>query len=62
MISWTRELVQRRPSHLPQSQWRDILDECTSAMACPASPLYPEEPAETAASTSEPAVTAAATS
>ncbi len=23
-ISWTRELIERRPSHLPKSQWRDI--------------------------------------
>lgn len=24
VISWTRELIERRPSHLPKSQWRDI--------------------------------------
>ncbi len=23
-ISWTRELIERRPSHLPKAQWRDI--------------------------------------
>jgi N-acetylglucosaminyl-diphospho-decaprenol L-rhamnosyltransferase len=24
LISWSRELIERRPSHLPRSQWRDI--------------------------------------
>jgi N-acetylglucosaminyl-diphospho-decaprenol L-rhamnosyltransferase len=61
VISWTRELVERRPSHLPQSQWRDIWTNALRPWHAPHLP-YPEEPAETAASTSEPAVTAAATS
>lgn len=45
-ISWTRELIERRPSHLPKSQWRDIWTNALRPWHAPHLPHPPldEEP------------------
>lgn len=40
-ISWTRERIERRPSHLPKSQWRDIWTNACRPWHAPHLPYPP---------------------
>ena len=57
-ISWTRELIERRPSYLPRSQWRDIW---TNALRPWHAPHLPHPPLEDELSPQRDPVAATAT-
>ncbi len=52
LISWSRELIERRPSHLPKSQWRDIWTNAFRPWHAPHLPHPPIDPAPSGATES----------
>ncbi len=54
LISWSRELIERRPSHLPRSQWRDIWTNAFRPWHAPHLPHPPIDDDTMGESASEP--------